>query len=33
MQTKIVTVCSMVAEVGVFFAAAGVLAVGLISFR
>lgn len=33
MQAKIVNVCSAVAELGVFFAAAIVLAVGLMSFR
>ena len=33
MQTKIVSICSTVAELGVFFAAAGVLAAGLVSLR
>ena len=33
MQAKIVTIFSTVAELGVFFAAAGVLVIGLMSFR
>jgi len=33
MQAKIVTICSTVAELGVFFAAAAALAAGLVSLR
>ncbi len=33
MQTKIVLVCSTVAELSVFFAAAAALAAGLVSLR
>jgi hypothetical protein len=33
MRTRIISVCSQVAELGVFFAAAAVLAVGLMALR